>query len=126
MENSKIEWTDDTWNLWTGCTHAKHFDGSPRPACGRCYAEAWAKRTGGVTQPPLCEWGDNKPRHRTADSIWQLPRKWNCKAKETGRRMNVFVNSLSDFFDIADSRTHNWRAEGLKSPDRRHEGRESY
>lgn len=114
MENSKIGWTDHTWNLWAGCSHAKHFDGTPRPACGRCYAEAWAKRTGGVTRPPLCEWGDDKPRHRTADSIWQLPRKWNRKAKETGRRMNVFIDSLSDFFDIADPRTHEWRAEGLK------------
>lgn len=113
MENSKIGWTDDTWNLWTGCTHAQHFDGSPRPACGRCYAEAWAKRTGGITRPPLCEWGDDKPRHKTADSIWQLPYKWNRKAKEAGRRRNVFVNSPSDFFDIADSRTHEWRAEAL-------------
>ncbi len=32
-ENSKIEWTDHTFNPWIGCTRVS-------PACQHCYAEA--------------------------------------------------------------------------------------
>ena len=38
-ENSKIEWTDHTFNPWTGCTKIS-------PGCDHCYAEGWAKRAG--------------------------------------------------------------------------------
>lgn len=39
VQNSKIEWTDHTFNPWVGCTKVS-------PACDHCYAERWAKRTG--------------------------------------------------------------------------------
>jgi protein gp37 len=42
-ENSKIEWTDHTFNPWLGCTKVS-------PACDHCYAEGWAKRAG---KPPV-------------------------------------------------------------------------
>ena len=32
MENSKIEWTDHTFNPWIGCQHVS-------PGCDHCYAE---------------------------------------------------------------------------------------
>ncbi|MEX2430900.1 MAG: DUF5131 family protein [Dehalococcoidia bacterium] len=40
-EFSKIEWTDHTFNPWTGCTNVS-------PGCDHCYAEAWSKRSGQV------------------------------------------------------------------------------
>jgi hypothetical protein len=41
-ENSKIEWTDHTFNPWIGCTKVS-------PACDNCYAEAMMdKRYGRV------------------------------------------------------------------------------
>ena len=32
-ENSAIEWTDHTFNPWTGCTKVS-------PGCDHCYADA--------------------------------------------------------------------------------------
>lgn len=40
--DSKIEWTDHTWNPWYGCPD----DGNRSPACDNCYASRWAKRSG--------------------------------------------------------------------------------
>lgn len=112
-ENSKIEWCKHTLNFFAGCSHQLHFDGTPRPACIGCYAEAWARRTGGKSQPPLCEWGDDKPRHRTSEKIWNNAFKWNHQQAVAGERANVFVNSLSDIFDVADPRLHEWRREAF-------------
>jgi protein gp37 len=36
-ENSKIEWTDTTWNPLRGCTKIS-------PGCKHCYAETFAER----------------------------------------------------------------------------------
>ena len=41
-ENSKIEWTDHTFNPWVGCS--KVHEG-----CTHCYAESFAKRYGKAT-----------------------------------------------------------------------------
>ena len=38
---SKIEWTDKTWNVITGCTQVS-------PACQNCYAKAMTKRLQGM------------------------------------------------------------------------------
>jgi protein gp37 len=88
-EHSKIEWTDHTFNPWTGCTKIS-------PACDHCYAEAWAKRSGVV------RWG-NHPRRRTTESYWEKPIKWNADARafreEHGHRPRVFCASLADVFD---------------------------
>jgi protein gp37 len=85
-ENSKIEWTDHTWNPWIGCTRVS-------PACDRCYAETWANRYGTV------EWGAGKPRKLTGESNWQQPLKWNREAEKAGERKRVFCASLADVFD---------------------------
>lgn len=85
-ENSKIEWTDNTWNPWLGCEKIS-------PACDRCYAENWAKRVG---SPKL--W--NGERRRTAVDYWKRPIKWNAESPaKHGRRTRVFCASLADVFD---------------------------
>lgn len=48
-KDSKIQWTDDTFNPWWGCEKVS-------PACAHCYAESWAKRTGHEV------WGRGVPR----------------------------------------------------------------
>lgn len=83
-ENSKIEWCDDTFNAWVGCTKVG-------PPCDHCYAESWAKRSG---HPELWQ-GE---RRRTTAENWRKPIKWNAKAKAEGRR-RVFCSSLADVFD---------------------------
>jgi protein gp37 len=86
-ENSKIEWTDHTWNPWIGCTKVG-------PPCDNCYAEAMmATRYGRV------EWGAGKPRSRTSDGNWKLPFRWDKAARAAGRRDNVFCLSLGDIWD---------------------------
>lgn len=87
-ENSKIEWTDHTFNPWTGCTKVS-------PGCDHCYAEGWAKRSGAV------KWGAGEPRRRTSEANWKLPLKWNRQAAAEGRRFKVFCASLADVFDNA-------------------------
>ncbi|PSH63427.1 hypothetical protein CU102_23735 [Phyllobacterium brassicacearum] len=97
--NSTIEWTDHTFNPWTGCTNIS-------PGCDNCYAEAWSKRSGHV------KWG-NSPRKRTTESYWRAPVIWQSKATQfhaqNGRRQRVFCASLADVFDNqADPR---WRSD---------------
>src|SRR5690349_21573284 len=87
-ENSKIEWTDHTFNPWTGCTKVS-------PGCDHCYAEGWAKRSGHV------QWGPQAERRRTSWANWNLPLKWDERAKAEGRRYRVFCASLADVFDNA-------------------------
>ena len=113
-ENSKIEWTDHTFNPWIGCTKVS-------PACDHCYAEAWAKRSG------LVEWGAHAPRRRTSATNWRKPLTWNDRAcwfvrcnecgwrgeskgaicgncasvETTPARPRVFCASLADVFDNA-------------------------
>ena len=86
-ENSKISWTDNTFNPWIGCTKVG-------PGCDHCYAEESlpAKFMG-------IKWGAGQPRHRTTKSNWKKPLSWNKKAKEDGKRIRVFCASLADVFD---------------------------
>jgi protein gp37 len=88
-QNSKIEWTDHTFNPWVGCTNVS-------PGCDHCYAEAWSKRSG------LVKWGKH-PRRRTSEAYWRAPLKWQAAAAsyqaQHGRRQRVFCASLADVFD---------------------------
>lgn len=87
MENSKIEWTDHTFNPWIGCT--KVSDG-----CKYCYAETLMdKRYGKV------KWGPQGARVRTSAANWRKPLKWDREAKEAGKRARVFCASLADVFE---------------------------
>ena len=62
-ENSKIEWTDHTFNPWVGCTKVG-------PGCDHCYAEARMD-----TRLHRVSWGPGQPRQRT--KTWGDPVKWN-------------------------------------------------
>ena len=92
---SKIEWTDSTFNPWVGCTKVQRVGGAPS-ACDYCYAEKWAKRSGQV------HWG-NHPRRRTTNAYWRTPLRWNEQGdsfrSKNGRRQRVFCASLADIFD---------------------------
>lgn len=86
-ENSKIEWTDHTFNPWIGCTKVS-------PACDHCYAEAMMD-----TRYGRVHWGAGEDRSRTSASNWQQPRRWNKLAEKAGTRPFVFCASLADVFD---------------------------
>lgn len=100
--NSKIEWTDHTFNPWLGCTKIT-------PGCDHCYAEGWSKRSG------LVKWG-NHARRRTSETYWKSPLRWNEQAnrfeKVHGRRQRVFCASLADVFDNQVSAS--WRTDLFK------------
>lgn len=94
-ENSKIEWTDHTFNPWRGCTKVS-------PGCEHCYADAMSKRN----PKTLGVWGPNGTRVVAADSYWLLPLKWDREAKESGERRRVFCASLADVFENWTGRMH--------------------
>lgn len=101
--NSKIEWTDHTFNPWEGCQKVG-------PGCDNCYAESRNARFAGGT---AINWGPAAPRRRTSPANWGKPLAWNAAHGEFfaqhGRRQRVFCASLADVFDNAvDPR---WRAE---------------
>ncbi len=85
-ENSKIEWTDHTFNPWIGCQKVS-------PGCDHCYAEALSNRYGWTT------WGPHGERKRTSEANWKKPRQWAKAARGTGKRPRVFCASLADVFD---------------------------
>lgn len=82
MENSRISWTDNTFNPWIGCAKVS-------PGCDHCYAEAQQARWG---KP----WGPNVQRVRTSVGNWVKPAKWNYEAASKGIRTKVFCASLAD------------------------------
>jgi protein gp37 len=85
--DSKIEWTDHTWNPWFGCTKVG-------PPCDNCYAEDMMdKRYGRV------RWGAGEDRVRTSADYWKQPLKWNRAASEAGQKATVFCLSLGDIWD---------------------------
>jgi len=76
---TKIEWTDESWNLWHGCTKVS-------PGCKNCYAERFAKRLGTVKK---YDGRISYFPHRIEDPLhWKKPRM-------------VFVQSMGDLFHEA-------------------------
>jgi protein gp37 len=102
-ENSKIEWTDHTFNPWEGCQKVS-------PGCDHCYAETRNARFAGGT---AINWGPGAPRRRTSPANWRKPPQWNKTHAEFfaahGRRQRVFCASLADVFDNAVD--EQWRAD---------------
>ena len=106
-ESTKIEWTDATVNFWWGCTKVG-------PGCDHCYAESFDRRVGGA------HWGIGAPRRKIASAVKMLHRldngysEWaadaicrreNAKAfglpvPTVGNRRRVFIQSMSDLFDL--------------------------
>jgi len=77
---SKIEWTDATWNPVRGCTKIS-------PGCKFCYAEVFAERFRGVPGHPYEQGFDPRlaPEKLFEPLQWKTPRM-------------IFVNSMSDLF----------------------------
>lgn len=86
-ENSKIEWTDHTFNPWIGCQKVS-------PGCDHCYAEAMMDH-----RYHKVEWGPHGERKRTSEANWRKPRQWAKAARGSGKRPRVFCASLADVFD---------------------------
>ena len=78
--NSKIEWTDATWNPVRGCTKIS-------PGCTHCYAETFAERFRGVPGHPFGQ----------GFALRLVPEKLDEPLRWAAPRM-VFVNSMSDLF----------------------------
>ncbi|OHB63106.1 MAG: hypothetical protein A2Y76_04905 [Planctomycetes bacterium RBG_13_60_9] len=78
--NSKIEWTECTWNPVTGCTKIS-------PGCLNCYAERMARRLRAMGQPNY----RNGFRLTLHPQTLELPLRWR-------RPRMIFVNSMSDLF----------------------------
>ena len=78
--NSKIEWTDATWNPVRGCTKIS-------PGCKHCYAKTFAERFRGVKGHPFENGFDLQ---LVPDKLLE-PLKWKSPKK-------IFVNSMSDLF----------------------------
>ena len=83
---SRIEWTESTWNPVTGCTKIS-------PGCKHCYAERMARRLQAMGQPNYSNGFNPTIHERTLD----LPLSWK-------KPQRIFVNSMSDLFhkDIPD------------------------
>ena len=78
--NSRIEWTEASWNPLTGCTKIS-------PGCKHCYAERLAKRLQAMGHPNYAS-GFKLTMHEhmlDAPLGWQKPQM-------------IFVNSMSDLF----------------------------
>lgn len=79
-KESKIEWTDATWNPVTGCDKVS-------PGCKNCYAETLAERFRGTPGHPYEQGFDLRlwPDRLKLPKLWTKPRR-------------IFVNSMSDLF----------------------------
>jgi protein gp37 len=100
-ENSKLEWTDHTFNPWEGCQKVG-------PACDHCYAETRNARVAGGQAVTGA-----RARHRTSAANWRKPLAWDAAHAaffaQHGRRQRVFCASLANVFDNAVGQV--WRAD---------------
>lgn len=79
-DNSKIEWTDATWNPVRGCIKIS-------PGCKHCYAETFAERFRGIPGHPYEQGFDLRLVPEKIDD----PFRWRSPKM-------IFVNSMSDLF----------------------------
>jgi len=86
MNNTKIEWTDHTFNPWWGCMKVS-------AGCKNCYAEKLDNRWQGG------HWGPGSARRAMSESYWQQPWKWNKAAAKAGKPAKVFCSSMADVFE---------------------------
>ncbi|MEK9753270.1 MAG: DUF5131 family protein [Rhodospirillaceae bacterium] len=92
MENSKIQWTDHTFNPWRICSKVSE-------GCRNCYAAELSHRFG---------WGDyadHVERQRTSPMVWSFVERLNAKAAKLSTQSplssqpKVFCGSLCDWLD---------------------------
>jgi protein gp37 len=80
VQESRIEWTEATWNPITGCDEVS-------PGCAHCYAKTFAERWRGIRGHHYEQGFDLRlwPERLGQPSRWVRPR-------------TIFVNSMSDLF----------------------------
>jgi protein gp37 len=97
-ENSKIEWTKHTANLWHGCAKVS-------AGCDNCYAEVLSHRWGNDV------WGNDKPR-KLIGSFFRDLDKFQTLAEKANEMHRVFVGSMMDIFEkpmpLIDSKGNKW------------------
>lgn len=86
-EESKIGWTNYTFNLVWGCVKVS-------PECDNCYAETTDARWN--TQK---HWGKDAPRKTMTDSYWNSLQAWQRRAEKENTRYRVFCSSMADVFE---------------------------
>jgi protein gp37 len=87
MENSHIEWTDNTFNIAEGCMKVSE-------GCKNCYAE-----TRDIHWHGGCHWGPGSSRKMMSEHYWNQPKKWDLQALANGIKVKVFCSSLCDVFE---------------------------
>jgi protein gp37 len=106
---TEISAFNESTGFWWGCTKIS-------PGCDACYAESDCRSTGRgeefylkgwkLTQPALTPfriWDKDAPRLvRPRATAWKMAHAFDRKAKSGKRRLRVFVNSMSDFFEKRD------------------------
>jgi protein gp37 len=80
---TKISWTEKTYNPWKGCKMIS-------PGCANCYMFRDMRRYG----------QDPEVVARTKPGTFNAPLKWNREAEAAGKRELVFTCSWSDFFIV--------------------------
>jgi protein gp37 len=103
MKNSKIQWTDDTWNPWRGCAKVS-------PGCKNCYAElSTPVRVARSKGREL--WGGTL-RDRAKD--FDAPLRWNqkpwicdiCGSAHIGTEWEPNITTHGGFCKKCESTTH--------------------
>lgn len=102
-DDSKISWTDHTFNPWMGCMKVGD-------ECRHCYADTLTSGRMG-----LDVFGARHKRQRTSTGLWKRPAKWNRESERDatsgeglGRVHRVFCASLADVFEDAPG-PNEWR-----------------
>lgn len=85
-QNSKIEWTDDTNNIWWGCTKV-------HAGCDNCYAEHLSD-----VRYKNDLWGEGKSRRKIKRSFFELEKSQKL-ASSSSKQRKVFVGSMMDIFE---------------------------
>lgn len=86
-ENSKIEWTKHTVNLWWGCTEV-------HSGCDNCYAKAFSHRY----DEGKSLWGKDSPRKMILSAFKNL-NKFQRAADKLNEIHPVFMGSMKDIFE---------------------------
>ena len=89
-ENSKIEWTHHTWNLWHGCVRVHR-------GCDNCYAARLSKRWGNELWDKNQD-GEYNPR-MYVKAGWGKVKKWQNEFAGKGEYGRIFVGSMMDIFE---------------------------
>jgi protein gp37 len=84
---TKIEWADNTFNPWIGCSRV-------HTGCLHCYAEAFIDH-----RQRKVRWGVGGTRRITSRGNWQQLVGWNRDAGNRGQIETVFMASMADIFE---------------------------